>query len=108
MIDRASSRPDFQGLIYPGKSPLIIPTKTTPPAFLACGFTDRKDISEGLANVYLLFKQAGVPADLHVFATAGHGFGINSVNKTPMPPVGNWIGLFREFMVDQKFITVTR
>src|SRR5205807_4127901 len=80
-IERQSSRPDFQGLIYPGKSPLIKPTKDSPPAFLACGFKDRKDISEGLAEVYLLFKQAGVPADLHIYATANHGFGSRETNK---------------------------
>src|SRR5258708_6630029 len=57
-VERENSRPDFQGLIYPGQSGKIVPTKESPPAFLACGFDDRPDISEGLAKVYLLFKQA--------------------------------------------------
>ncbi|MES2694713.1 MAG: alpha/beta hydrolase, partial [Verrucomicrobiota bacterium] len=34
-IDRQSARPDFQALIYPGKSSLIKPEKGAPPAFLA-------------------------------------------------------------------------
>ena len=105
LIERQSSRPDFQGLIYPGKSGLIVPAKGAPPAFLACGFTDRKDISEGLANVYLLFKQAGVPADFHVYASAGHGFGIREANKAAPPPVGGWVRQFREFLADQKFFS---
>ena len=104
LIERASSRPDFQGLIYPGKSQLTIPTKESPPAFLACGFKDRQDISEGLAKVYLLFKQAGVTADLHIYASAGHGFGIRDAFKNPPPPVGGWPRQFRDFLVDQKFL----
>lgn len=100
-IEQTSSRPDFQGLIYPGKSQLIIPTKDSPPAFLACGFNDRQDIAEGLASVYLLFKKAGVPADFHVYAGAGHGFGAREVGKSP---AGEWLSQFRAFLVDRKFI----
>jgi endo-1,4-beta-xylanase len=75
-IDRASSRPDFQALIYPGKSHLIQPVAGSPPAFLAAGFEDRSDISIGLAEVYLRFKKAGVQAELHLYARSGHGFGL--------------------------------
>lgn len=76
-IDRVSSRPAFQVLIYPGKSRrVIMPTPTSPPAFLAAGFGDREDISVGLAEAYLRFKQAGVMAELHIYANTGHGFGI--------------------------------
>ena len=100
-IERENCRPDFQGLIYPGQSGKIVPTKESPPAFLACGFNDRPDISEGLAKVYLLFKAAGVPADLHIYAGAGHGFGLRDTNKSPS---GAWPDRFREWLVDRKFI----
>ena len=59
-IDRESSRPAFQVLVYPGRSVNILPTPQSPPAFLLCGADDRPDIAEGLASVYLRFKQAGV------------------------------------------------
>jgi acetyl esterase/lipase len=75
-IDRVSSRPDFQALIYPGKSHLIQPVADSPPAFLAAGFDDRPDISVGLAEAYLRFKKAGVQAELHVYAKTPHGFGL--------------------------------
>ena len=100
-IEQQNSRPDFQGLIYPGKSSLIIPTKDSPPAFLACGFKDRQDIAEGLAEAYLRFKKAGVPADFHVFAGIGHGFGAREIGKSP---AGEWVNLLRAFLVEQKFI----
>ena len=75
-IERVNSRPDFQALIYPGKSHLIQPVAGSPPAFMAAGFEDRPDISVGLAEAYLRFKKAGVPAELHIYARTGHGFGL--------------------------------
>ena len=39
---------------------------------------DRPDISEGLASVYLKFKQLKVPAELHIYAGSGHGFGLRA------------------------------
>jgi endo-1,4-beta-xylanase len=75
-VERVSSRPDFQVLIYPGKSHLIQPVPGSPPAFLAAGFDDRRDISTGLAEAYLRFKKAGVQAELHMYARVGHGFGL--------------------------------
>lgn len=75
-IERFSSRPDFQVLIYPGKSHLIQPVAGSPPAFMAAGYDDRPDISVGLAEAYLRFKKAGVQAELHMYAKTGHGFGI--------------------------------
>ncbi len=75
-VDRASSRPDFQVLIYPGKSHLIQPVAETPPAFLAAGVDDRPDISTGLAEAYLRYKKVGAQAELHMYARTGHGFGL--------------------------------
>jgi endo-1,4-beta-xylanase len=75
-IERLSSRPDFQVLIYPGKSQLIQPVAGSPPAFMAAGYDDRPDISIGLAEAYLRFKKVGVQAELHMYAKTGHGFGI--------------------------------
>ena len=100
-LDRFSAQAAFQVLIYPGNSKSIIPTKDSPPAFLACGYKDRPDISEGLADVYLRFKRAGVPAELHIFAEASHGFGVRAANP---PPSGDWPLRFREWMVASGFV----
>lgn len=99
-LDAFSARPNFQALVYPGRSGDIQPTKDSPPAFLACSYTDRKDISEGLAEVYLRFKRAGVPAELHIYSSGGHGFGLRSTNHRP---VGAWANRFAEWMADSGF-----
>lgn len=107
-IDRVSARLNFEGLIYPGKSSLIIPAKDSPPTFFACGFNDRADISEGVPKVYLLFKQAGVQCDLHIFAGVGHGFGIRETLKpNSKTPLAGWPDRFREFLAERKFLAAT-
>lgn len=100
-IDGQSSRPDFQALLYPAIPKDMKPTKDTPPAFMACGFGDRQNISEGLPSLYLSFKQAGVPTDLHVYAGAGHGFGIREADKSP---ASGWPARFREWLDDRGFL----
>lgn len=104
-VDRQPSRPAFQALIYPGRSSAIQPAKDSPPAFLACGFDDRPDISEGLANVYLLFKKAGVQSELHIYSGVGHGFGLRARNQGP---VAGWPQRFLEWLGERGFVTHAR
>jgi formylglycine-generating enzyme required for sulfatase activity/acetyl esterase/lipase len=100
-IDRQRSRPDFQALIYPGGSSRFEAVKDAPPLFLAGGYKDRPDISEGLAQVYLKYKQAGIPAELHIYAGVGHGFGIRPTNTGA---VAGWISRFDEWLGDMGFL----
>jgi acetyl esterase/lipase len=100
-VDRQRSRPDFQALIYPGSSRKVEPTKESPPIFLACAYNDRPDISEGLAEVYLKFKKVGVPAELHIYSSGGHGFGMRERSTVP---VGQWAARFYEWLGDRGFL----
>lgn len=100
-VNRASSRLNFQALIYPGRSGDIQPTKETPPVFLAAAYNDRQDISEGLAEAYLRFKRAGASAELHIYSTGGHGFGLRASNQRP---VGAWMLRFEEWLNESGFL----
>ena len=100
-VDRQSSKPAFQALLYPGNAKAIVPTKNSPPAFLVCGYDDRPDISEELPRVYLRFKQVGVFAELHIFTGAGHGFGLRDSNHSP---AGAWPIRLREWLADRGFL----
>jgi acetyl esterase/lipase len=100
-VDRFGCKIAFQGLIYPGRSGDIQPTADSPPAFLACGFNDRQDIAEGLAEVYLRFKRAKIPAELHIYSGTGHGFGLRASNKGPS---AEWPTRFREWLDERGFL----
>src|SRR5262245_9306289 len=106
-IDRQSARANFYALIYPGGLPRtdIEVTKDTPPVFLAAGYGDRQNIAEGLAEFYLKCKRAGALAELHMYAGAGHGFGVRDTNKSPS---GAWIERFQEWLADRKFIVAPK
>jgi acetyl esterase/lipase len=97
-IDRQNARPDFQCLIYPGKSSRIAVNKNMPQAFIVCGYGDRQDIAHGMAEVYLKFKEAGVPAELHIYAAAGHGFG---VRDSTAGAVAHWPARLDEWLADK-------
>ncbi len=96
-IERQSSRPAFQALIYPGNSSRYTVSKISPPVFIACGYKDRDDISKGMAELYLKYKTAGVPAELHIYANAGHGFGMRSTTKGA---VADWYLRLNEWLAD--------
>ena len=100
-VDLHSSRPDFQALIYPGNSDRFTVTPGSPPVFIVCGYKDRADISEGMALLYLKYKKLNIPAELHIYSGAGHGFGIRDTNKGG---VAGWPQRLYDWMEDNKFI----
>jgi len=96
--DKLSCRPDFAVVVYPGylaiedknfaANPEINPTEQTPPTFLVQAEDDPVHVEN--ATVYFLqLKHAKVPAELHVFAQGGHGYGLR---RTELP-VTNWPAL---------------
>jgi len=81
--DAASCRPDFAVLIYPGGleqdgriRPEVLPAKDrTPPTFIAMAEDDPVRVESALVY-YLALKNAGVPAEMHLYPTGGHGYGL--------------------------------
>lgn len=100
-IEKSGSRPDFQALIYPGKSGTFTVGKGMPPVFITCGYGDRPDIAEGMASLYLKYKAAGVKAELHIYSEAGHGFGYKP-GKTGA--AAKWPERFTEWLGDSGFL----
>ncbi|MDB5388048.1 MAG: axeA1 4 [Planctomycetaceae bacterium] len=97
-VEQQSCRPDFQALIYPGSSGSFTAETGMPPVFIAAGYSDRPDISEGMASLYLKYKAAKVPAELHLFANAGHGFGYR--HNTKPSAAARWPERFTEWLSD--------
>ena len=100
-IDRESSRPAFQALIYPGNSGRFEVANNAPPVFLVGGYGDRNDIALGVAEVYIKYKKANVPAELHIYSNAAHGFGMRARNRGA---VAGWIDRFYDWMKDRAFL----
>ncbi len=96
-----SARPAFQALIYPAIPKDMALNKSMPPAFLACGENDRQNIAQGLPELYLAMKKAGMSAELHVYAKVGHGFGMR---PTSTGPVQQWVQRFHEWLGVQGFL----
>jgi len=96
------AKPAFQALIYPAIPKNLNLTKDTSPAFLVCGENDRQNISQGLPELYLALKKAGVSAELHVYSGVGHGFGFRADMKGP---VKEWLIRFHEWMGARGLLT---
>lgn len=84
--DTLSCRPDFAVLLYPGYlvdresgnklSPeLTVAAGKTPPTFLAMTQDDPVHV-ENAVFYYLALHASGVPAELHLYPTGGHGYGL--------------------------------
>ena len=93
--DQLSCRPDFAVLVYPAyltqeqqsfaPSPDLVPTAATPPTFLVQAEDDPVHVENVLVYAQQL-KNAKVPAELHVYAQGGHGYGLR---RTALP-VTTW------------------
>jgi acetyl esterase/lipase len=123
-IERVSSRPDFMILAYPVIDPLggaaigsfenllgkdadpavvrelsndLHINAQTPPTFLMAASDDNAVSPECALNFYSALLKAGVPAELHIYESGGHGFGLGSTN----PRVSSWSQRMAEWMRDR-------
>ncbi len=102
--DRESCRPDFAVALYPGHlvghtisalNPDLHITPETPPTFLLQAQNDSVDGVSNSLVYYAALKNAGVPAELHLYAKGGHAFGLRRTADpiTQWPPlVERWLG----------------
>jgi acetyl esterase/lipase len=99
-VERQSAHPDFQALIYSGplgiRDQKITKEMNFPPTFIAVGDDDGNKFETMLAKHYLALKDAGVSAELHIYAKAAHGFGLRESNANL--PSNAWIQSFVEFL----------
>jgi endo-1,4-beta-xylanase len=99
-IERQSSKPDYQILIYPGiRADTVTVTKDTPPTFMLCA-DDDKGPSTAIPALYLKLKEAGVPAELHIYASGGHGFGLRPGDTRKNVIYSTWAARLQDWMAD--------
>ncbi|HUN84622.1 MAG TPA: alpha/beta hydrolase [Terracidiphilus sp.] len=93
--DQLSCRPDFAVIVYPGylaiaekgmePNPDIQPTADTPTTFLVQAEDDPVHV-ENAIDYFMALKRAKVPAEMHIYAQGGHGYGLR---RTALP-VSTW------------------
>lgn len=93
--DQVSCRPDFAVIVYPGYLALaeqdfapnseIHVTERTPPSFIVQAEDDPVHV-ENSTVYFLALKNAKVPAEMHIYANGGHGYGLR---RTELP-VTDW------------------
>lgn len=126
LVDKQSCRPDFMVLIYPVISmdakithagslknllgekpdPSLVElmsndlqvTAVTPPTFIAHASDDQAVPVENALRFYRALIEHKVPAELHVFAEGGHGFGMRRKDK----PVVEWPNLLVNWLRSRK------
>jgi acetyl esterase/lipase len=87
------SRPDFAAPIYPAPAPDAPVPVDAPPLFLLTAGDDAM-AAPVCIKLYEKWRAAGHPAELHIYAAGGHGFGMNPLGL----PVDSWIELLGDWL----------
>jgi acetyl esterase/lipase len=107
-VDSISARPDFAALIYAGGfvekgqttlRPHVTVSEKTPPMFFVHAFDDNVPALNSLLLATEL-KTAGVPAELHLYASGGHGFGMRDTGH----PCNTWPQRCEEWLQSQGWL----
>jgi acetyl esterase/lipase len=100
-VDKLSSRPDFAIALYPGHlcrsgalESSIHVTKETPPTFLVQAWDDPVDPICNSTLYARALNEAGVPAEVHLFAKGGHAFGLREKDH----PIAAWPSLLNSWL----------
>lgn len=105
--DKLPCDADFAILVYPAyltgadhklKADIKV-TPKTPPMFLAHAADDRVPCENSVA-LFLALRKAKVPAELHVYRSGGHGYGLR-----PGPRVAEWPAVARKWLGEMKALT---
>ncbi len=105
-IDKVSCRPDFGILAYSGYfkvpeglSPTVHTPARTPPLFLVHASDDKVSDVENSVTFYLALKRAGIDAEMHLYASGGHGFGVRE------GPCSGWMRTCTDWLRNRGILT---
>lgn len=101
LIERASARPDFEILIYPG--PLGIPERIprdAPPLFLL-GAADDEYVADVLFDLARKYHESGASIETHIYAQGKHAF--NMGQRSGYVSIRNWPARLAEWLQDRGY-----
>jgi len=120
-VERVSSRPDFNILVYPFYRPGSVPPRPAagqtpgtitiapnesfpvpadaPPAFLVCADDDPSHVVPTV-KFYLELQANHIPAEMHIYGYGAHGFALRPT-KRPGAPVESWPDRLTGWLADR-------
>jgi acetyl esterase/lipase len=111
--DQVSCRPDFVIIVYPGylaiaeqnfaPNPDIHVTAKTPPSFIVQAEDDPVHV-ENSTVYFQALANAKVPAELHIYAAGGHGYGL----RRTASPVTDWPKLVEAWLATINVVTAAQ
>lgn len=97
----ASSRPNFAAMIYGGFTRSTSPPADAPPIFLAVAQDDAHGFAKAGEEISSWWRRAHHSAELHIYATGGHGFGMGQQGL----PIDHWVDRFSDWLDWQGLLT---
>lgn len=95
----AAARPNFAAPIYGAMPPAAVP-KDAPPIFIAVAADDRTVAAAKSIAMFEAWQQAGSRAELHIYESGGHGFGLGKPDTASM----GWTKNFATWLAARKLI----
>jgi acetyl esterase/lipase len=95
LTDDPAARPDFVAPIYATLSgiDLDVPPEGSGPMFVVAATDDELGLARDSITLYDTWRRARLPAELHMYARGGHGFGM----RTQHLPSDTWIDRFLDW-----------
>lgn len=106
-IERVSSRPDFNVLIYPwyrpganrtDDPPLFPVGADAPPVFMVCTDDDRSHV-EPTVKFYMELLAKRIPTEMHIYTYGGHGYALRPTQKPS--PVMAWPDRMKDWLIER-------
>ena len=98
-FDSISFIPDFAAPIYSGGLPQEAEfSENCPPFFMVITNDDRRPVE--MAEMYIALKKAGKSAEIHIYESGGHGYGLRQTDL----PVTTWPDLMEDWMQHLGFL----
>lgn len=95
----AADKPDFAAPVYP-YFPAAMQGKIAgdaPPLFVVAASNDQLGLAPHSVDLYSSWIKAGKSAELHMYASGGHGFGM----RTQQLPSDTWLSRFEDWLKAQ-------
>ncbi|MEJ5367233.1 MAG: prolyl oligopeptidase family serine peptidase [Bryobacteraceae bacterium] len=104
LTEDAEARPAFAVPVY-AYFPEERPVPAGAPPLLAVHAADDRTVPAAHSvRLFQVWRQAGRPAELHIFERGGHGFGMRRQGQ----PVDGWTERVREWLASQGMLTTAR